>query len=552
MSAHTGLTRFSRSSASWPWIHDARVHALVALTAAAALLRFLTLSTQSYWYDEAITVELVRRPFHAMLGALPHSESTPPLYYVLAWIWSRMFGTGETGLRSLSASIGTLTVPATYAAAQALVSRRSALFAAALVAFSPFLVWYSQEARAYALLVLLGALSLVPLQRAVRPSAGRPLAAWAIVAGLALTTHYFAFFLVAAEAIWLLRHACEKRAAATAVAAVAAVAVALAPLAAYQARYSQHTAWISNAGGVGSRAEYLLHQLVVGVYPASHIRPLVAALPVLVLAGLFAWTERAERAGALLALWFGFAAICAPAVLALAGDYFFGGRGDYFIYRNLIIATVPLTIAAAAVIGAQRTGRLGAVVVVVACILLSAVSVEIARRPDLQKPDVRGVAAALGAPMTARAIVVDARTATPLSLYLGHAVVAAEGDVSIRELDLILEPGTSIVRSLPRGFHRLVTRSVHTFGIVRLRARRNLSVRPSVLRRELATSGGAAVLLARPRPRHQSSLDPNCGGWYTWGGSNQPWRAFSAATNGARSRRRLTKSFLALMRPCRT
>ncbi len=75
-------------------------------TAVAALLRFLTSGTQSYWYDEAITVELVQRPFHAMLGALPTSESTPPLYYVLAWIWSRMFGTGETGLRSLSAVLG--------------------------------------------------------------------------------------------------------------------------------------------------------------------------------------------------------------------------------------------------------------------------------------------------------------------------------------------------------------------------------------------------------------------------------------------------------------
>jgi hypothetical protein len=141
-------------------------------------------------------------------------------------------------------------------------------------------------------------------------------------------------------------------------------------------------------------------------------------LPVLVLVGLFAWTERAERAGALVALWFGLAAIGAPAVLALVGDKFFGGRGDYFIYRNLIVATVPLTIAAAAVIGAQRSVRLGAVVVVVTCVLLSAVCVEIAQRPDLQKPDVRGVAEALGPPRTARAIVVDARTATPLRLYL--------------------------------------------------------------------------------------------------------------------------------------
>jgi hypothetical protein len=72
--------------------------------------------------------------------------------------------------------------------------------------------------------------------------------------------------------------------------------------------------------------------------------------------------------------------------------------------------------------------------------------------------------------------------------------------VSIRELNLILEPGSSIVRSPPRGFHRLDTRRVHTFRIVRLRARRSLPVRLSILRRELATSGGAAVLLAYPRP----------------------------------------------------
>lgn len=179
MSAHTGLTPFARRSASRLWIHDTSVQALVALTAGAALLRFPTLHTQSYWYDEAITVELVRQPFHAMLGALPHSESTPPLYYVLAWIWSQILGTGEAGLRSLSAAIGTATVPVTYAAGRQLVSRRSAFVAAALVAVSPFLVWYSQEARAYALLVLLGALSLIPLRRAVGPRAGGPLAAWA-------------------------------------------------------------------------------------------------------------------------------------------------------------------------------------------------------------------------------------------------------------------------------------------------------------------------------------------------------------------------------------
>jgi mannosyltransferase len=148
MSVHDGSMPSSRLPALFLCIRDWRILVLLALTVGAALLRFSSLGTQSYWYDEAITVELVRKPFHAMLGALPHSESTPPAYYVLAWIWSRMFGTGEAGLRSLSAAIGTATVPATYPAARAFVGRRPALIAAALVAVSPFLVWYSQEARA--------------------------------------------------------------------------------------------------------------------------------------------------------------------------------------------------------------------------------------------------------------------------------------------------------------------------------------------------------------------------------------------------------------------
>jgi len=44
-----------------------------------------------------------------MLHAIPHSEATPYLYYVLAWPWTHVFGSGEVGIRSLSALAGTVT-----------------------------------------------------------------------------------------------------------------------------------------------------------------------------------------------------------------------------------------------------------------------------------------------------------------------------------------------------------------------------------------------------------------------------------------------------------
>src|SRR3712207_5330908 len=165
------------------------VAALAGIVAAAAALRFATLDLQSFWVDEGATVHLLRSDFGGMLDGLTVTEKTPPLYYLLAWLWTRPFGTGEIGVRSLSALIGVLTVPAAFALARELVSERAALIAAALVAVNPLLVWYSQEARAYALLVLLATLATLFCVR------GRPWL-WALFSALALATHYFAAFVV--------------------------------------------------------------------------------------------------------------------------------------------------------------------------------------------------------------------------------------------------------------------------------------------------------------------------------------------------------------------
>ena len=140
---------------------DRTTAAIVSITVLAALLRFPTLSTHSYWYDEIVTVGLLEMDLGGMLSAIPDSENTPPLYYLLAWAWSHLFGTGEFGLRSLSALFGVAMVPVVYLAFKELVSSRVGLIAALLTAVNPFLVWYSQEARSYALLALLGALSLL-------------------------------------------------------------------------------------------------------------------------------------------------------------------------------------------------------------------------------------------------------------------------------------------------------------------------------------------------------------------------------------------------------
>src|SRR3954451_8948882 len=205
---------------------------LAGITLAGALLRFTTLDVQSYWLDEVATVNILRHGFGDMISAVSAGESTPPLYYVLAWVWSKVFGTGEFGLRSLSALFGTLTIPLAFVLGRELVGRTAGLVAAALCAFNPLLIWYSQEARSYSLMVLLTALSLLALLRVLDDASSRRLAGWAVVSVAAIATHYFAGFLIGAEAAWLLWTLRTR--AAVAVGAVVLAGAALLPLALHQ------------------------------------------------------------------------------------------------------------------------------------------------------------------------------------------------------------------------------------------------------------------------------------------------------------------------------
>src|SRR5262249_49161324 len=81
-----------------------RVFWVVAgLSLLAAGLRFATLGVQSYHHDEIVTVSrILPGDFVAAMEAVGFSESAPPLYYALAWVWTQLTGTGEFGLRSLS------------------------------------------------------------------------------------------------------------------------------------------------------------------------------------------------------------------------------------------------------------------------------------------------------------------------------------------------------------------------------------------------------------------------------------------------------------------
>src|SRR6201999_290059 len=184
------VRRSRRSPAHWARERSRAFWIVVGLTVLAAALRFATLGVQSYHHDEVVTASrILRAGFGHAMHQVWAGESTPPVFYALAWVWTQLVGTGEFGLRSISAAAGVASVPVAYLIGVELRGRRSGLWAAALVAVNPMMLWYSQEARAYALVALFGALSVLYWLRAERGGARRDFVWWGIWSGLAIATH---------------------------------------------------------------------------------------------------------------------------------------------------------------------------------------------------------------------------------------------------------------------------------------------------------------------------------------------------------------------------
>jgi uncharacterized membrane protein len=436
----------SRSRAFW---------ILAGLTALAALLRFITLGVQSYHHDEVVTaVRIIPGSFGHVFDTVGSSESTPPLYYALAWLWTQLAGNTEYGLRSLSALAGALTVPVVYLIAAELRGRRAGLMAAALAAFNPMLLWYSQEARAYSLLVLLCAISMLYCFRAARHGRRRDFLLWGLASGLAFATHYFAIFPILAEAALLLRR--RGRASAGGIAIVALSALALAPLAVHQMSIG-HAEWISSLS-LGRRvwetaATFLSGETgdIIGQpeRPELAFVPLALCLAALALLALRA--DRAERRAAARPLGIGLAAIGIPIALALLSP----GK-DFVIARNLMPGLVPLLIVVAIAVTIDSARRLGAVLGLALVAYSVGFCVWVSVSPDLQRPNWDSVAGRLGEPAQPRATVTWTIGEAPLRYYLASGAIQVhdvEGyDWLVHEVDFVSQgkvppPGSGILDS---------------------------------------------------------------------------------------------------------
>lgn len=175
----------------------------VSLLLAAFALRVHALDAKSLWYDELRQVEVAQQPLESLTPFLLLHAGRPLDYLVTHALLQS--GGQEFWLRTPALLWSTLAAAVLYALARRWFQARTALWALALFAASPFAVQYAQELRPYALYLLLSLLAFYTLERALAPAA--PRWAWlalAVIAAAGSLTHFFYAFVLSAQGLYCL------------------------------------------------------------------------------------------------------------------------------------------------------------------------------------------------------------------------------------------------------------------------------------------------------------------------------------------------------------
>ena len=477
---------------------DAVLVALGVLVGLAAVLRFATLSNQSFWIDESLTAHRTTGSFYDMLAAVHRpAEAEPPLYFFLVWPWARVFGRDEFGLRSLSAVFGILTVPVAFAIGKTLVNRWVGLVVAAFVAVSPVMIWFSQEARSYALFILLSAVSFLFFVRLLESPRPFNYVGWSVASSLALITHYFALFPLIGEAAWVLWR-WRSRETLLAVGGIGVTGLAISPIALYQKRHGA-TSWLP-ATPFGRRLHWVGQEFVTGVEHPTHDLTLAVGIVCVCAVALVIVSGRSRpRYAATVGLAVAAVAIGIPLLGAAVGQ-------DYVFDRYFLAAWIPLAVAVASIVAVPRWSAAGFVVAALICGAFLYYDHAIATTKRLQRDDWRHIPRVLGRPNQPRAVVITPWwQEKPLSWYEpclrkmpGPRVVGeVDSVVYLRSYSLV-----RITRQLQPGPpFRMIRRSPSWWvTVTRFRAPRPTVVSPS------------ALLRSAPDPSAQVYFEPRRAG----------------------------------------
>lgn len=179
---------------------------LVCLLVIGTVLRLYRLDFQSVWLDEVHTLNdanpanSLAQVHASIVAADPH----PPLYFYVIHFMFKIFGYTPVVARLFSVVIGIYGIYAIFQLGKEMFSPKVGLIAAMLLTLSSYHIYYSQEARPYAMLCLFTTLSFLYLVRYLKLPTRRNAILYGVFTALMLYGHFFSLFAVLGQMAILL------------------------------------------------------------------------------------------------------------------------------------------------------------------------------------------------------------------------------------------------------------------------------------------------------------------------------------------------------------
>lgn len=163
------------------------------------LLRIYHLGHNDFWYDEAFSL-------YRALGHYPKIDPQPPLYFLLLRFWTILLGKSEFFLRMFSVVPAVLSIILVYKIGAFLLDKKTALFSAVILSFSPMHIWYSQEVRPFSLFTLLTLISVYYFCLALKFKKNYYWIVTCLVLTISLYVSHVAFLLITALSLIFIIH----------------------------------------------------------------------------------------------------------------------------------------------------------------------------------------------------------------------------------------------------------------------------------------------------------------------------------------------------------
>lgn len=176
---------------------------LIISTIASVVLNVVFLFSQSIRLDEAQSIWVSTKSIPSIMK-INGQDVQVPLYTLILHIWMQLFGTDIITARLLSFLFFLITIPNLYKLIKLVSNPHTATLGVILYLLSPFLVWYSQEARTYSLLTLITTINHLKFLEFIRSEGKSAKFKYFLSSLVGIYTHYFFIFILFSQAVYIL------------------------------------------------------------------------------------------------------------------------------------------------------------------------------------------------------------------------------------------------------------------------------------------------------------------------------------------------------------